>query len=43
MEADKGYDAKEISTIGCMLGEEDELLGRFFKLKHFALLGARIS
>jgi len=35
--------AEEVSTIGCAVGEENEILGRFSRAWYFALLGTRIN
>lgn len=35
--------AEEVSTIGRTLGEKDEILGRFLRAWHFALLDERID
>jgi hypothetical protein len=35
--------AKEIQEIGCSMGKEDEILGRFFGTWHFVLLGTGVD
>jgi hypothetical protein len=35
--------AAEVSTIGCAVGEKNEILGRVSRAWYFALLGTRIS
>ena len=35
--------AEEVSTIGCTVGEKNEILGSFSRAWYFALLGTRIN